>query len=225
MGAIRSFAHRLRSILIDGNVKRVLSRFYALEKDFSQRKNHIELEQLAESILPTNRPWNFNEGLMELGALICTPKNPDCSICPIKEGCLAHKRGTQHQFPIKVKRRKTVHLHRIVLAMIYQDHILIGQKTEGVMQDLFEFPYIETDYKETSAHLLEIENFLGFMPLVRQHESLTHTFTHHRAHLSPFEIVLDKKIVVEGHAWHPIKDVKNKPFSSGHRKVLALLNL
>lgn len=227
-GAIQSFAFRLRSILVDGNVKRVLARFYDLDLNLDLPKNHRALEELIETILPYKEPWIFNEALMELGALICSPKTPNCSHCPLSEGCLAKKRETLFSRPVRSPRKKRVLLYRVVFICHYQDQILVKKTAKGVMQDLYEFPYQETEHKTSkdveSSGL--ISNFLKrALEKPEKLPKVTHGFTHHHVTLLPFQINLSAPLKLPEHEWMEKKELKKKPFSSGHKKILKLIGL
>lgn len=224
MGAIRSFAFKERSILIDGNVKRVLSRFYNLSMDFSVPKNHKALEHLAKRILPKTRPWNFNEGMMELGALICTPKKPACALCPIREDCLAFQKNNAEEFPVKVKRAKTVYLYKMALSIFYQDQILVGKKDSGVMQDLHEFPTLEMSPTK-ELPLKELESVIDVRYELSPLKLVKHTYTHHHVTLHPYRVDVEEKITWPGYNWVKQTDVLDLAFSSGHKRVLNQLEL
>ena len=219
-GAILSFAFKKRSILVDGNVKRVISRFFDIELDFSVPKNHKYLEKLLESILPENEPWVFNEALMELGALVCSPKSTQCSSCPVQKMCAAFQKNKVEKLPIKVKRKKQIKLHRLVFVFYHHAHVLIQKNEEGIMQDLYEFPYHESSssFKDIDAF---IENKLNVFPLKTQKlKKVIHGFTHHHVTLTPFYVELDNKPKnLEGY-WVHQEELSKYPFSSGHRKIL-----
>ncbi len=131
-GAIQSFAFRIRSVLVDGNIKRVFARFYGLDLDFSISKNHKTLEELIETVLPNEEPWIFNEALMELGALVCTPKKPTCTICPLKDSCFATKLEDPESLPVRAKRKKRVLLYRVVFVLHFKDHLLVRKNQRGL---------------------------------------------------------------------------------------------
>lgn len=227
VGALMSFAFQQRSTLIDGNVKRVLSRFFALQIDFSISKNHQELEKITEQILPEKEPWVFNEALMELGALICLPKNPKCSFCPLLNQCAAFKKDLVDQLPIKPKRKKQIKLHRLVWIFHSEKTLAISKQNSGIMQDLYEFPYEELS---SSRAFLDLTSKLQDVQITPLQEILalpkvTHSFTHHLVTLYPFLIEVDKSKVQFQCHWEPLKTLYQKPFSSGHRKILQHLKL
>ncbi len=225
-GAIQSFAFRIRSVLVDGNVKRVFARLYGLDLDFSVPKNHKKLEEIIETVLPKKEPWIFNEALMELGALVCTPKKPLCTICPIRDSCFATKLENPESLPVKPKRKKRVVLYRVVFVLHFKDHFLVRKESKGVMQDLYEFPYLETSHKSHEEIKKEgiLTRFLKKKIKNPTHlPQVTHGFTHHHVTLFPFQIDLKTPLDLSDYQWMKKQEVKQKPFSAGHRKILKLL--
>jgi A/G-specific adenine glycosylase len=102
-GAIMSIAFNRPEPAVDGNVMRVLSRFWLLEDDIAKPAARVKIERLARSIIPEGRAGDFNQALMELGALVCTPKSPGCLTCPVMEHCAGRLAGREVELPIKTK--------------------------------------------------------------------------------------------------------------------------
>ena len=122
-GAIASIAFGRRAAIVDGNVARVLCRLNKME-----RKVPAKLWAIAEKLVPAARPGDFNSALMELGATLCTPVNPQCSICPLKRNCLAFAAGVQHLIPHKSKRVAQPLVRRWTYAIRNKNHYLIEQR-------------------------------------------------------------------------------------------------
>ncbi|MCH9634474.1 MAG: Adenine DNA glycosylase [Chlamydiae bacterium] len=225
-GAIQSFAFHLKSILIDGNVKRVFARFFALDLDFSVSQNHKMLESIAETVLPSYKPWIFNEALMELGALVCTPQNPNCAQCPLKDECKAKLLGKSTSLPVKPKRKKITLLYRAVFVLYFEKSMMLGKRSKGLMQDLYEFPYREVSLKSHKAIEKEgiLTDFLDKASTqVEELPVITHSFTHHRVTLFPFRIFLKEPLNLPDYQWVLADKASEKPFSAGHRKIFHSL--
>lgn len=223
LGAILSFAFRKKATLIDGNVKRVMARFLGLKIDLNRPINHQKLDQILHEMIPEKEPWIFNEALMELGALVCSPQAPSCSLCPLKSNCYAYQHCAQNELPLKTVRKKTIKLNRAVFILEYKKSILIQKVMSDIMQDLYEFPYFEFKYQK-GFDILDDERLSAWASLSKEVITLpkvSHGFTHFRVTLWPFHFKLNKKIPYEDFAWHSIEDLKQKPFSSGHRRVMA----
>jgi A/G-specific adenine glycosylase len=141
-GAISSIAFGEVAPVLDGNVIRVFARLTDLGEDVTQPNVQKRLWALAEEWLPTERPGDYNQALMELGRTVCKPRNPLCQSCPIREHCLAYERGTQALRPVKKAKDPTPHYH-VAAGIIYDKigNILIAQRPlEGLLGGLWEFP-------------------------------------------------------------------------------------
>ncbi|MDO8428953.1 MAG: A/G-specific adenine glycosylase [Candidatus Diapherotrites archaeon] len=140
--AVASIAFEQNEAVVDGNVVRVLSRFYGLNKSLQER---TYFSTIAEKILPKGKARNFNQGLMELGALICLPKNPECMKCPLQENCYAFENKAQEKFPKKIKKKKVPVKKFIGLVLEQNRKLFLRKRTEqGLLKNLWEFPLIET---------------------------------------------------------------------------------
>ncbi|MCF6283853.1 MAG: A/G-specific adenine glycosylase, partial [Candidatus Hydrogenedentes bacterium] len=127
-GAIASIAFGERAPVVDGNVKRVLTRLFNIAQPIEDTATDKKLWAIADSLVPASDPGDFNQGMMELGARICTPKKPDCGSCPIVGDCASHKRNLQEKRPVR-KPRKAVPHREIVVAVIARDgEYLIGKR-------------------------------------------------------------------------------------------------
>ncbi|MBP7075139.1 MAG: A/G-specific adenine glycosylase, partial [Rhabdochlamydiaceae bacterium] len=142
VGALRSFAFKQKAAAVDGNVVRVLSRFFASSHDCSKR---VPYEEMTCKVLPEEEPWVVMEGLIELGAQICQ-KKPKCQECPLMEDCKAYGMGRVLEFPILRKRPSIIQLKRQVALIMSGTSVLIRQEKEKkVMSGLYEFPYASLD--------------------------------------------------------------------------------
>ena len=185
-GALLSFGFKKRSAAVDGNVLRVISRYFLIEENVVRPSVRRAIEEKAESLLDTEIPWVTAEALIELGATICTPK-PRCEDCPLKKGCLALQSGKAESLPIKNIEARSTLLHRTVLVIEHEGSVLVKKGETGkVMADLYEFPYFEK-VKGGRKEILECGRsfFGGEVEWVRKLKDLSHTFTRYKAHLSP----------------------------------------
>lgn len=220
-GAIRAFAFRERAPAIDGNVIRVLTRYFAIEGDISKIKTQKEIRQAAENILPEKEPWIITEALIELGALICK-KGPLCTICPIKKECRGFQENRVDHFPVKSPPPEIQDLYRTVLILYHDEKVLIHKVALGqVMAGLHEFPYLS---EPTNNLTKEIEETFGLKTTpIQQLPQVKHSFTRYRAHLNPIALTCLNFKTPEGHFWASKEELKKLPFSSGHRRILENL--
>jgi A/G-specific adenine glycosylase len=208
IGAVLSFAFQQKAAAVDGNVVRVLSRFFASDKDCTQRKHY---EALTLSLLTDSEPWVAMEGLIELGAKVCQ-RTPKCPECPLMEECQAYRQGKTADFPLKKKRPATIYLERQVAIIHWQDEILVRQEKEGkVMAGLYEFPYALLNEKLGLNLLLKK---LKELPLVK------HGFTRYDVTLYPCLYEASEKKILDGFEWKKWHELALLPFSSGHRRIL-----
>jgi A/G-specific adenine glycosylase len=150
-GAIASIAHGVAAPILDGNVARVLARWFAIEKPIDEKTVRDQLWHLAEKLVPQNRPGDFNQALMELGALICAPKSPQCLVCSIKPMCEADKRGVSAKLPKRLPRRKPkpVDHHTFILQKASQ-YLFQQRPSEGLWSNMWQMPTAESfDLPET----------------------------------------------------------------------------
>lgn len=142
-GAIASIAYNEAVTAVDGNVLRVVSRYTNSWLDISQSKTKKIITSWLQTILPP-RVGDFNQALMELGALICTPKNPHCLLCPICSGCQAFDQGTQDKLPIKKKKTKPL-IKQMEVGIISQNNawFLIKRAKKGLLSNMWAFPIVE----------------------------------------------------------------------------------
>ncbi|MFC4355683.1 A/G-specific adenine glycosylase [Chryseomicrobium palamuruense] len=148
-GAVLSIAYGVPEHAVDGNVMRVLSRLYALENDIAQAKTRKLFEHLVMDIISPDDPSSFNQGLMELGAVICTPQKPKCLLCPVREACQAFAEGKETILPIKTKKikSKSVQYNGYVLQRA-DGKWLVEQRGEGLLAKMWQFPLIELEDTE-----------------------------------------------------------------------------
>ncbi|MBC7523817.1 MAG: A/G-specific adenine glycosylase [Flavobacterium sp.] len=150
--AIASFAFNEVVPVVDGNVFRVLARYFDIETDIASSGAKKEFTSLAQELIPANNPALFNQAIMEFGALQCVPKNPDCNNCIFNNSCLALKFKKVSELPIKIKKTKVLNRYLNYLIMLDSENKTVIQKRidKGIWQNLYEFPVIE---------LLKDENF------------------------------------------------------------------
>ncbi|MCX6172956.1 MAG: A/G-specific adenine glycosylase [Flavobacterium sp.] len=164
--AIASFAYNEDVPVVDGNVFRVLARYFDIDTDIASSVAKKEFTQLAKELLPTGKANIFNQAIMEFGALQCIPKNPDCGNCIFNTSCLALKNKKVSQLPVKLKKLKVK--HRFFNYLVFSDSTnktIVRKRTEkGIWHNLYEFPLLETEKDDTIENLLELiqnQNFVN----------------------------------------------------------------
>ena len=143
--AIASFAFGERVAVLDGNVFRVITRFLASDLPIDKGTTRKTFQSLLNEWIPTHAPADFNQAMMELGATVCTPKNPKCSECPLANNCAAFSEGTVLNFPIKASKTKVEPLFLYYAAIEMPSGYIVNKRTEsGVWAGLFDFPFVES---------------------------------------------------------------------------------
>ncbi len=145
--AIASFAFGLPHAVLDGNVHRVLSRYFGIDQTMDHRAGKKLFEDLADRLLDKEQPARFNQAIMDFGALCCTPKNPDCTSCYLRNQCFAFKLDRIGQLPPakKSKPRRIRHFHYFIVADPGGQVVLSRRPAGDVWPGLYEFPKVETD--------------------------------------------------------------------------------
>ena len=142
--AIASIAFGEPVAVLDGNVYRVLSRYYGIDTPIDSTEGKKEFQALAQSLLPINEPADYNEAIMDFGATQCTPNSPHCSTCPLYETCVAFREQRINELPVKSKKVKQRERHFTYLYIEYEGKIAIHQRGAGdIWQGLWEFPQAE----------------------------------------------------------------------------------
>ncbi|PLS05859.1 A/G-specific adenine glycosylase [Neobacillus cucumis] len=183
-GAILSIAYGLPEPAVDGNVMRVLSRILLIWEDIAKTSSRKTFEQAVRDLISHEDPSSFNQALMELGALICTPTSPSCLLCPVREHCQAFFEGVHEELPVKTKKKKTrdVQLAATVLTNSAGKLLIHKRPSNGLLANLWEFPNVEIYHnlqneREEVANLFSQELHLNTQ-LDRIIGQIEHVFSH-----------------------------------------------
>ena len=205
--AIASICFNEVAAVVDGNVYRVLSRFYGIHTPINSTQGKKEFKLLAESIIDKNIPADFNQAIMEFGAIQCKPNNPDCSICPLQENCIAFIKNEIQILPKKNKALKPVikHFNYLVFINNNQETVLEKREGKGIWQNLYQFPLIESDESLNFKELKEkINNNVTDVYLYNE-KSIVHKLSHQHLH-TKFWIITTDTLPLEGIAIANIHD-------------------
>jgi len=161
-GAILSIAYNKPEHAVDGNVMRVLSRVLNIHDDIALPKTKKIFEAAVDELIDPENPSSFNQGLMELGALICSPTSPKCLLCPVRDYCTAFNEGQPEELPVKSKKVKMKHLSFDVF-VCEDEHgrLLMEQRpSEGLLANMWQFPMVEHNENsfEQFAQQYEVES-------------------------------------------------------------------
>ena len=200
--AIASFAYNEPVPVVDGNVFRVVSRYFGIESDISTGKTKKEFTALAAELLSKEQPALFNQAIMEFGAMHCTPKNPDCENCIFNSSCVALQKGLVGQLPFKSKKIKI--RKRYFNYIVLQDkkgNTKIQQRTDkGIWHNLYEFPLFETTQEEgfeTIAPLIKNDADFGDSVVSIQEAnpiSLIHKLSHQHLYIKFWKVTVNNTL-------------------------------
>lgn len=229
-GAILSSAFNQPYAILDGNVKRVLVRLVAL--DVSPAKAIAFLWQLSETLLDPQQPHEFNQALMDLGATLCTPKNPACLLCPWRSRCKAYNLGMQSDLPMRETRSPLPH-KSIGVAVIWNDRgqVLIDRRPQdGLLGGLWEFPGGKIEPGETVEACIEreIQEELGIQVEVGDRLIVVeHAYTHFRITLNVYHCRWlegePQAIECDEVRWVDLNELDNFPFPKANERIIAAL--
>jgi A/G-specific adenine glycosylase len=230
--AILSFAFGQRIAAVDGNARRVICRLFAIRESVHLSKTQRRISALAADLVPEKDSASFNQGLMDLGASICSPKKPSCGLCPLGDLCQAFRKGIQDSLPVNKKRDPLP--HKDITAGIIADaggRLLIVQRPmTGLLGGLWKFPGGQRNPKEAIEDALErsAREELGIRIRVEKPMiSVKHAYTHFRITLHAFhckrEAGRPRALTCLRWKWVPSSDLNRFPFSKADRKIIAAL--
>ncbi|WP_026477541.1 A/G-specific adenine glycosylase [Alkaliphilus transvaalensis] len=225
-GAILSIAYNQPVAAIDGNVMRVYSRLYHIEQDIMEKKTIDQVRYLVEGMMPIGNCNDFSEALMELGATVCTPKNPNCCQCPIQEYCLAKQLGKENDLPIRINKTKVTQHHKAILWIQREDKILIKKnKEKGLLAGMWVLPTLETQgkFKKIAEIQQEVDLSYGGIKINQYIGDEKHIFTHQKWNIAIFIGCCNKKSmnIEEEYQWLPIEELKNIALPTLYQKVIS----
>lgn len=223
VGAIRAFAFKKRAAAVDGNVLRVLARYYLIEEDIAKPRTVAHMRQLAFDSLPEEEPWVVSEALIELGATLCGRK-PMCGKCPLKSSCAAYATGKTLELPYKKKNQTPEQLFRAVALIRTSKNVLLKRAAaHEIMSDLHLFPFVEGTSEANWQQVYR--SFQGYLSLkfIQILPQVKHGFTRYRATLFPALFHAEKESPVPGYFWAPLEALPSLAFAAGHRQLVPYL--
>jgi A/G-specific adenine glycosylase len=222
-GAVSSIAFGNRSPILDGNVARVLCRIDAVRTDPREPVTRAALWNRAEEILPAKSVGDFNSALMELGAMICAPRSPQCLLCPVRKHCDAQSAGLQNQIPPPKAIKPVPEFHRWTFVIRNGDRYLMQQRpAKGRWAGMWQFATIETADIPPSADLLQTHFSVGTSPPV-QIGSVAHALTHRRYRFDVFRCDAIGKTKSAVGNWLTPHEIDRHPLPRPHLKILAMI--
>ncbi len=202
--AIASIAFNIPSAAVDGNVQRVISRYFGIKSPVDSNKGIKEIQQIADSLIDSQNPGTHNQAFMEFGALICTPKSPNCKLCPVVQSCYAFHNKQIEELPVKTK--KTTQSNRFFYFYLLEgyDYIILEKRNNNdIWKNLYQLPILESKRELTDNEILRlaspinektinIKSVSNTVKHVLTHQKIFAKFIHFEQKI-PFEI--DSKFI------------------------------
>ncbi|HQU06413.1 MAG: A/G-specific adenine glycosylase [Ferrovum sp. 37-45-19] len=222
-GAIGVFSFNQKLPILDGNVKRVLTRCFAIAGNIYSRETEQTLWQIAQSLLPEKEIIPYTQGLMDLGATVCTRSNPLCNQCPLLHICQAKHDNQIERFPEKKKKLPPQKLPLHVLILEYQNKFFLVKREDSIWRDLWFFPIIESfiDIKKWLSTNQINGDFKTTYPIIRHqltHRSIELYVEHWQLHNNILPSFLDDGL------WLTLDEVMQKAIPVAIKKVIAQIN-
>lgn len=227
-GAILSIAYGKPEPAVDGNVMRVLSRLLSVWEDIAKPKTRKGFEETVRELIDPNYASDFNQAVMELGALICTPKSPGCLLCPVQTHCNAFHEGVEKDLPIKSKQKKPKALTMGAVVIVNQQgEVLINKRpSKGLLANLWEFPNVETNSTiltpQEQIRLYIKENFEIDIEVEEVTANIQHVFSHLIWDITVYRAVLSRgeQREIDNSKWIKPTDTELYPFPVSHQKII-----
>ena len=230
--AIASLAFNEDAAVVDGNVIRVLSRLFAFGSDTKSAAGKKKMQAWADELLVKGRAGEFNEAMMELGALVCLPKNPKCAECPLQNVCAAFAKGSPAKFPVMEKKAKVPHITvGAAVTTNSKGEVLIAQRREtDMLGGLWEFPGGKQELGETIEECIvrELDEELGIKTVTGEHVmTVNHAYSHFTMtmHVYRARIVSGRPrpIHCADYAWVKVPNLGKFAYSKADLQVVAQL--
>lgn len=209
--AIASICFNEPTAVVDGNVYRVLSRYFGIPTPINSTKGIKDFKELAQSLIDAEQIGIYNQAIMDFGALQCKPKSPDCTCCPLTESCVALEKNMVHELPVKEKKIKIK--KRFFNYLVLNDDektILNKRKGKGIWEGLYEFPLLETTESIHLDELIKKEEFVSLFPKdakISLHNStdIVHKLSHQHLH-TKFWVITTKTESINLINWSEIDE-------------------
>lgn len=215
-GAISSIAYGKPVPAVDGNVLRIMSRYYLIKENIVELKIQKQIFKIVQELIQGHDASAFNQGLMDLGATICRPVHPQCSICPIQKKCQAYRYNQQEVLPISIKKIKKQEIGFITGIITYQNKFLLIQNPPGgLLENLYGF--IQYDVESPYSFITSFqENYQQELKIHSYIKDIKHVFTHRTWFMHVYHFTLNHEIK----GMYTLEEIQSLPLSTAHLKVL-----
>ncbi|MES2757879.1 MAG: A/G-specific adenine glycosylase [Pseudomonadota bacterium] len=225
--AISAFSSGTRAAILDGNVKRVFARVFGVDQYPGIKPVEDGLWRRAEALLPQVGIERYTQGLMDLGATLCTRSNPACERCPLRDRCVAYATGRTAELPVRKPKKTNPEKRAAMLVVLDGGQVLLEQRADsGIWGGLLSLPEVDghgafddamPDAKLAAGRFGVVEEVQALLPLV-------HVFTHYKLHIHPHRIALHTRSQTEsGYVWWDLANIEQAPLPAPVKKLLTQL--
>ena len=225
--AISSFSINEKRAVVDGNVYRVLSRYFGIETAINSTKGKKEFTQLANDLISEDEPGLFNQAIMDFGAVVCRPKVPLCESCVFRQECVALNNGLIESLPLKIKGKESRNRYFNYFIIQKENTVLMSKRGEGdVWTNLYEFPNIETKEELDIPELInlpEFKKYFGEAQIERIGASTKHVLSHQNIYANFYKLTTEVDIVEKKEYWdYYLSDNLDK--LAKHKLIFSFIN-
>jgi A/G-specific adenine glycosylase len=233
--AISAFSSGTRAAIMDGNVKRVFARAFGIDAYPGEKKVEEMMWRRAEALLPEQGIESYTQGLMDMGATLCTRSSPSCERCPLQARCVAFATGRTAELPVRKPKKATPEKHASMLLIVDRGQVLLEQRPPtGIWGGLLSLPELSghemvqhegmpaTDH---DALMLAVGRY-GDMESHERLSTITHGFTHYKLHIAPYRITLTRRLALAAqgdHVWYDAGKIADAPLPAPIKKLLLEL--
>ncbi len=229
--AIAAFSNGVRAAILDGNVKRVFARVFGIDQFPGLKPVEDQLWRRAEALLPHDGIEAYTQGLMDLGATLCTRSNPACGRCPLQGRCVAYATDRVRELPVRKPKKTSPEKHATLLVILDAGQVLLEQRpASGIWGGLLSLPELDGHVLAEGAQVAAaadsaLAEAVARFGAIASHERLlplTHVFTHYKLHIAPYCIRLSQRRALDGagHVWQDGAGVATAALPAPVKKLL-----
>jgi len=225
--AITAFSNGTRAAILDGNVKRVFARVFGVEGYPGEKRIEDGLWRRAEALLPQDGMESYTQGLMDLGATLCTRSKPDCPRCPLQARCVAFATGRTGELPVRKPKKTTPEKRADMLVVVHGGQVLLEQRPgSGIWGGLLSLPEVDGhvgigEGRDAASALAAALSTFGTIDEVQALLPLVHVFTHYKLHIYPHKVTLAARgSAPAGHVWVSMAEVGEAALPAPVKKLL-----
>ena len=220
--AISSIAFGLPHGVIDGNTLRILSRILNCQENIAKDSTKKLYQAIMDQFIALGDPSDFNQGMMDLGATICTPKNPDCPNCPVKDFCQANLCQTQKLLPVSIKNKNKEDIYFITAILRYKNKYFLIKNEDGLLSGLYGLVQYETESPRGFEDAF-YETYHTGVRLLEYEKEFRHVFSHRVWHMSVYYGEIEGPGAKELSEYlYTYEELQKLPVPTAHKKILEL---